>query len=355
MSFTTALFTILAFRQIDINALNPCAGCTYLKECILNSTNETVLVTGGAGFIGSHLVEALLNQTDKCVVVVDNFLLGDSQNLEQTKGNFDRIDVYRIDASNFAAMSEIAQNHQIQTIFDLAVVPLPTSLAFPDYTIRTNVELTTTACELVRQGYAEKLVHCSSSEVYGTAHFVPMTEDHPLDPLTPYAASKAAGDQIVSSYVKTFGISAVVVRPFNNYGPRQNTKDYAGLVPTVIQNILRGKPITISGDGSQTRDYVFVRDTAAALVDIEKNDEFVGEVYNLGTGIETSVNEIVDLISSCMSSEGQEIQLGNSRAGDVVRHCAGSQKSVQKFGLSLPSISALQVNETIAWYAENLE
>ena len=221
-------------------------------------SGRRVLVTGGAGFIGSNLVDRLLVEGVDRVVVVDNFFLGTEANLVEARllGN---VDVVRMDAANLAAMQDIASANQIDILFNLAVIPLPTSLTYPDWTIATNVSITTTACELARLGCIGRLIHCSSSEVYGSARYVPMDEEHPHDSITPYAASKSGADRVVDSYVKTFGIHASTVRPFNNFGPRQNSGLYAGIIPIVIQRVLTGTPIEIHGDGEQTRDFTFVR------------------------------------------------------------------------------------------------
>lgn len=316
----------------------------------MNEGQKSVLVTGGAGFIGSHLIDALLTKTSHNVIVVDNFYLGNLNNLEDALSHSERVILYRVDASNFAAMSVIANRHKIDTIFDLAVVPLPTSLIFAEYTALTNFEITSVACELVRMGLARKLVHCSSSEVYGSASEIPMSEEHPLNPITPYAASKLAGDFLVDSYVKTFRVPAVTIRPFNNYGPRQNSREYSGLIPNLINNVLRGTPMTVHGTGAQTRDYVYVRDTADMIVEIALRDEFCGEVFNLGTGVETSVSEIVDLIRNAMGVPDYAVERDQERAGDVSRHCANASRLVQKYGLKALPISQVQISETISWY-----
>ena len=212
---------------------------------------KNVLVTGGAGFIGSHLVDRIICDDPANLVVVDNFFLGNEDNLADARRAYPDLKLFRLDASDLAAMHQLVASQKIEVAFDLAVIPLPTSLSYPAWTIETNVGIATTLCELARWGNLQTLVHCSSSEAYGSATIVPMDESHPLLPSTPYAASKVSADHVVLSYILTFGIDAVVVRPFNNFGPRQNPGTYAGIIPIIINRVRKGEPVMIHGDGEQ--------------------------------------------------------------------------------------------------------
>ena len=150
--------------------------------------------------------------------------------------------------------------------FNLAVIPLPHSLEHPRRNVDHNVAMTTAVCELWRAGRLGRLIHYSSSEVYGTAQTAPIAETHPLHPHTPYAAAKAATDLVAHSYSTTFGMPLVIVRPFNTYGERQNSGSYAGLIPAVVGRVLAGLPVQIYGDGLQTRDMIYVRDSVAGTL-----------------------------------------------------------------------------------------
>jgi UDP-glucose 4-epimerase len=222
---------------------------------------KSVLVLGGAGFIGSHLVDRLADEGPRRVSVVDNLYLGRVSNLAAAHERFDDLRFHRQDATDEAALEAILRADETDVVFNLAVVPLPASLERPLWSVEHNVRLALVPCELLRQGRFETLIHVSSSEAYGSAAYVPMDEVHPPVPSTPYAASKLAGDQIVLSYQHTFGLDAAIIRPFNNFGPRQNAGSYAGIIPIVVNRATRGEPIEIYGDGEQTRDFVFVRDT----------------------------------------------------------------------------------------------
>src|SRR5207249_179130 len=227
------------------------------------------------------------------LTAIDNFFLGSSSNLSQAHHHMQDFRVLRVDASDEHAMHTVFSNlGPIDVVFDLAVIPLPTSLERPQFCFQTNVSITLVLCELLRGGHFGTLVHFSSSEAYGSARSAPMNEEHPLDPLTPYAASKAASDHLVRTYAATFGIDALVVRPFNNYGPRQNDRQYAGIIPTMLRCAFEGRTFTLFGDGQQTRDYIYVTDTARAALDLYKCSRARGHVVNIGSGQEISVADL---------------------------------------------------------------
>jgi UDP-glucose 4-epimerase len=149
-----------------------------------------------------------------------------------------------------------------------------------------------------------------------------MDEDHPHDSITPYAASKSAGDRIIESYVRTFGIDARTVRPFNNFGPRQNPGSYAGIIPIVVRRVLDGEPIEIHGDGDQTRDFIFAPNTADMIVRVAESVECRGRILNIATGHETSINELVSRLLKVLGKPTHPVTHGPARPGDVRRHCA---------------------------------
>ncbi|MGW9629795.1 dTDP-glucose 4,6-dehydratase [Agromyces sp. NPDC055520] len=316
--------------------------------------SKSVLVTGGAGFIGSHVVDRLIQDEPRKIVVVDNFFLGHMDNLEAARTARPDLDVIRLDASDLAAMQDVVSAHDIETVFDLAVVPLPTSLTYPAWTVQTNIGIATTFCELARRGLIERLVHFSSSEAYGSARYVPMDEGHPHDAITPYAASKSAEDHIISSYVQTFGIDATVVRPFNNIGPRQNPGSYAGIVPIVINRVLNGQPIEIHGDGEQTRDLTWVRDTADMAVRIHDSPDCRGQVLNVATGRATSMNELVSRLLAILGTPDYPIIHTESRPGDVRQHLADVTKLTGLLGAQPKVLTDDELAETVEWYRKVL-
>jgi nucleoside-diphosphate-sugar epimerase len=190
-------------------------------------TGKNVMVTGGAGFIGSHLVDRLIQEKPNKIVVIDNLFLGQLENLEKAKKNFGNLTILIRDASIFSVVEEIIAKEEVQTVFDLATVPLPTSYVQPRWTYENNIRIVLNFCELLRQDKFDFYVHCSSSEAYGTAQFVPMTEDHPLNPTTTYGASKASQDLLIQAFDRMYDFNFFIFRPFNNFGERQNDQAYA--------------------------------------------------------------------------------------------------------------------------------
>jgi UDP-glucose 4-epimerase len=312
--------------------------------------NKSILVTGGAGFIGSHLVDRILEENPARIVVVDNFFLGNDQNLESAFLNSNDLEVIRLDASDFPAMQDIVRANGTDVVFDLATIPLPTSLSFPNWTINTNVGIATTFCELARLEEISQLVHLSSSEAYGSALYVPMDELHPHNASTPYAASKSAGDIIIQSYVETYNINATIVRPFNNFGPRQNLGSYAGIIPIIVRNVVQGRPIEIYGDGLQTRDFIFVTQTVDMIVKIFGTPQCHQGTYNVASGVETSINELVKRMLDLMNVPEYPIQHLSPRIGDVRRHCADVKKTSAAIGKIPTPIEPDQLMQTIEWY-----
>jgi len=295
----------------------------------------------------------LILEEPASLVVVDNFFLGTEENLVDARKAFPDLRVYRLDASSLAAMQQVVQSEKIDVVFNLAVIPLPTSLEYPAWTIETNIEITTTFCELARWGYIQTLVHCSSSEAYGSALYALMDESHPLVPITPYAASKAATDQIILSYCQTFEIDAVIVRPFNCFGPRQNPESYAGIVPIVINKVKKGEPVEIFGDGFQTRDYIFVRYTTEAMIKIYECEATRSRIINVATGQEISINELVTRLVQVMGTPNHPIVHTSPRTGDVRRHCGDVRLLKELTGFEPQAISDEDLYETVQWYFRN--
>jgi UDP-glucose 4-epimerase len=314
--------------------------------------DRSVLVTGGAGFIGSHLVDRIARERPGNLVVVDNFFLGTERNLEEARARFPGLKVHRADAGDLGTLHQIASSEKIEIIFDLAVFPLPTSLEFPSSTFRTNVAIALSCCELARMGVIRTLVHCSSSEAYGSAHYIPMDESHPLDAMTPYAASKAAADQLVLSYHRTFGIDMVIARPFNNFGPRQNAKSYAGIIPIVINKVRRGEPVEIYGDGLQTRDYVYALDTVECLVRLHDCKASRGKIVNVASAREVSVNDLVARLLRILGAPDHPVVHVAPRPGDVRRHCGKVDLLRSLTGYAPQGVSDDALRATVAWYRE---
>jgi UDP-glucose 4-epimerase len=312
-----------------------------------------VLVTGGAGFIGSHLIDQLIFEEPEKLVVVDDLFLGKEANIQQARENFPGLKFCKQDVADHDAMSKIMREEGTDVVFNLAVIPLPASLDRPRWGFEKNIQMTMTICELIRTDHFKTLVHFSSSEAYGTSEYAPMDENHPLNGTTTYAASKSASDVLISSYCRTYGIDASIIRPFNNYGPRQNEKSYAGVIPITIKRILDGKAPVIYGDGKQTRDYLYATDTAKAAIKIYDTKATRNKVLNIASGIEISVERLVRMLADILVCD-KEIIYENDRPGDVRRHIANIYLAKDLIGFS-PTVSFEDgLKATVEWYKRNI-
>lgn len=314
---------------------------------------QNVMVTGGAGFIGSHLADRIMEEEPAKLVVLDDFSLGKMRNLASLRSHHET-KVKAQDANDYPKLRKVLDEEKIDVVFNLAVIPLPKSLELPLETVLTNVTITTNLCELLRKGTFDVLVHCSSSEAYGTALYVPMDEEHPENPLTPYAASKIASDQVAVSYFKTFDLDISIARPFNCYGPRQNEKSYAGVIPLTIERILRGKAPVVFGDGKQTRDYTFVEDTVEGIVGVFGCEGARGRIVNIASGKEVRIGLLVEKIAKIMGWKGKVVHRP-ARAGDVLRHKGDISLAKKLFGYMPKTNFDEGLKETVAWYSRELK
>ncbi len=307
-----------------------------------------VVVTGGAGFVGSHLCDEIATQSPERLAIIDDFSLGKPRNIRSLQGKKE-VEVYRQDATDYEAVKSILSKEAPDVVFNLAVIPLPKSLELPKETIETNVRITTNLCELQRKGAFETLLHCSSSEAYGSAIYVPMDEKHPEKPLTPYAASKIACDHVVTSYWKTFGTDVAIARPFNAYGPRQNEGSYAGVIPLTIRRIMSGEKPVIYGDGLQTRDYTYVEDTVAGILGVFRSPAARGQLVNIASGKEVTIKHIISLIVKMTDYKGGVVHKP-ARPGDVRRH-RGDISLARRLFRYEPKVGLEEgLKRTIEWY-----
>lgn len=285
---------------------------------------QTVLVTGGAGFIGSHLVDGLIRQGAAHVVVIDNMFLGDEANLASALAT-GKASLYRDDIEFASSLDYVFARHAITTVFNCATKALNYSFLNPANAFETNVTGVLNLLELQRKGRFQTLCHFSTSEVYGTAVYEPMDEAHPLNPTTTYAAGKAAADLAIASYVRMFDLDAYIVRPFNNYGPRQNHRGLmAGIIPITAARILNGGTPEIHGTGQQRRDFIHVSDTVDAVIRLYGVLP-AGDSVNISTDNTASVEELIGLITHHYGYTG-EILRKEARKADVLCHNASNAK-----------------------------
>lgn len=313
---------------------------------------KSVLVTGGAGFIGSHLVDALLARGAGAVVVVDNLFLGSLDNLAAAQKN-GRFHFYREDAADLSIMDHLMARHRVEVVFNLATKALLYSFTNPEGAFMVNVEIMHTLLYLQRKGAFKTLIHCSSSEAYGTAQAFPMDENHPYVPATPYAAGKAAADLMALSYAHTFGAEVTVIRPFNNYGPRQNKdRGLEAVIPLTAARLMRGEAPVIYGDGEQTRDFIYVEDTVNGLLLAHEIPDARGQVINLASAKEISIAEVVRGICAYFNYDGQ-IEYREARPADVRRHRGDIQRAQKILGFN-PQVKFEEgLQRTLDWYTKS--
>jgi len=259
-----------------------------------------VLITGAAGFIGSHLTEELVRQGHK----VKAFVLYNSFNswgwLDHSPQQIkDNLEVFSGDIRDPHGVREAMKECDI--VFHLAaLIAIPYSYHSPDTYIDTNVKGTLNVVQAARELDIEKVIHTSTSEVYGTALFVPITEEHPLQGQSPYSASKIGADQIAMSFYLSFGTPVSIIRPFNTYGPRQSAR---AVIPTIITQIMNSQDYIKLGSIHPTRDFNFIKDTVKGFISVAKSDRSVGEVINIGSNFEISIGETAQLIAEVMNTE----------------------------------------------------
>lgn len=309
---------------------------------------KTVLVTGGAGFIGSHLVDRLMADGAKQVIIVDNLFLGSEDNIESAlaKGAI----FYNEDIEYKDSLEYIFNQHDIDIVFNLATKALNYSFINPSNAFTTNVLGVINLLELQRKCKFQSLCHFSTSEVYGTAVYEPMDEKHPKAPTTTYAAGKAAADMAVESYVNMFNVDAFIVRPFNNYGPRQNHKGLlAGIIPITAWRIQHNIPPEMHGDGTQSRDFVYVSDTVDAVLKLFSVMQ-PGDSVNISTDNCYSVKTLLRKIIDHYGYTG-EVAEKNARAADVMTHNASNEKVKKLISYKLtPFDKGLAI--TLEWYRQ---
>lgn len=313
---------------------------------------KNVLVTGGAGFIGSHLCDELIARGAKKVVCVDNFFLGKMENIAEAMEHENFV-LYRDDCRQFGVMQSIIEKEEIEVVFNMATIALNYSFFNPFDAYMVNVEIANTLLELLKVGAYKTLIHTSSSEAYGTAQYSPMDENHPTDPTTPYAAGKAAADIMVHSFSKVLPLDISIIRPFNNYGPRQNAEGpLAGIIPVTAKRIKNGGKPMVQGDGEQTRDFIFVKDTVRGLLLAYENEASRGQIINLGTGYDMTMNSLLQGICDYMGYTG-EWDHQEARTSDVRNLCANIDKARKVLGFE-PQMSFEEgIKVTLDWYKNN--
>jgi dTDP-glucose 4,6-dehydratase len=310
-----------------------------------------VLVTGGAGFIPSNLIRHLLANTDYEVVSLDALTYaGNLENLADVMSH-ERLSFVHGDIRDADLVAKVVA--EVDVIVNAAAeshVEKSIQEGASEF-VTTNVEGTQILLDAIRCTPVERFILISSSEVYGTAETDPMDEEHPLNPRSPYAATKAGGDRLAYAYYVTYGLPIVIVRPFNNYGPRQHPEK---VIPRFITQALSGEPLTIHGDGHASRDWLYVDDDAEAIEAIiaAPIEDVAGEVLNVATGVDIAVRDIADLVIEAVGAEVEKTFLPE-RPGQVDRHIGSTEKMARLTGWRARTAFADGLEQTVAWYREN--
>jgi len=265
----------------------------------MNWRKKRVLVTGAGGFIGSHLVEKLVRLGADVTGFVRYNSRGELGLIEQLPIQIkERLKTVSGDLKDTYAVKETVKDKDI--IFHLgAVISIPYSYIHPQEVIETNILGTLNVLNAAREFKVEKIVHTSTSEVYGTGKYIPISEEHPLQAQSPYSASKIAADKIAESFFRTYNLPIAIIRPFNTYGPRQSAR---AVIPTIIIQALTRNEIFI-GATHPTRDFTYIEDTVEGFLKIAETSESIGEIINIGSGIEVSIKEITNKIISVINRD----------------------------------------------------
>ena len=262
-------------------------------------TKETkILVTGADGFIGSHLTEMLHNRGHS-IKALSQYNSFNNWGWLEDVSCLDEIEVISGDIRDAHFCKEITQD--IDIIYHLAaLIAIPYSYVAPDSYVETNIKGTLNICQAAKENGNIKIIHTSTSEVYGTAKYVPIDEGHPLQPQSPYSASKIGADAMAMSFHNAFELPLIIARPFNTYGPRQSAR---AVIPTIISQIAAGSKQIKLGDLSPTRDFNYVEDTCRGLLSLSESPDVIGEVVNIGSNSEVSILDMLELIKNIMNSE----------------------------------------------------
>lgn len=311
---------------------------------------QRVLVTGGAGFIGSFVVEELLARGNR-VLVFDNFSSGSPENLVAAlKSSNSHLKIVEGDIRSLPAIEKACRG--VDVVYHLAVEPLTLGLEDPFIVDQVNSTGTLNTLYAAHSVGVRRFNYISSSEVYGTAQKVPMTEDHSRIPRTVYSASKLAGEAYVAGYHNNYGLQYSIIRPFNAYGPRHRDDGYCAVLFRFFQRIVQGQPLLIYGDGEQTRDMSYVEDTAHGIVLAGESPKLLNSVVNIGTGREVSINQLAREVLR-MTGSNLKPKHTAPRPGDVRRHLAGITKARKLLGFKSRFSLQEGLARTWEWYTQN--
>ncbi len=313
-----------------------------------------LLVTGGAGFIGSNFVKHIFRtHPDYRICVMDALTYaGNLDNFPAEVKESGRFEFWQANINQSEIVGELVSRSDVIVHF-AAETHVARSIYGNRHFFETDVLGTQCLANAIsKSDHIQMFVHISTSETYGTAETAPMTEDHPLKPMSPYASAKAGADRLVYSYYATYDMPAVIIRPFNNYGPNQHLEK---VVPRFITSALLDEPLTIHGDGSALRDWLFVEDHCSALDKLIHTDpaKVKGEVINIGSGRDISVLDIAKMVVEIMDKPKELLSFTEDRLGQVHRHISSTDKAERLLGWKASTPFEAGLRRTIEWYKDN--
>jgi UDP-glucose 4-epimerase len=307
------------------------------------------LVTGGAGFIGSHIVRALLEQ-GASVRVLDNFSSGKRENLSGLENlkNGGRLEIHEGDVRDASAVANAVRD--VEIIFhEAAFVSVPESMEKPQECFDVNVTGTSILFDAARKAGVKRAVIASSAAVYGDSNALPLAEDTPLRPMSPYAVSKRVDEMYAALFTQSFGFEVAALRYFNVYGPRQRPDSmYAAAVPIFIQRMIDNKPVTVFGDGGQTRDLIFVGDVVRANIIASEHPDAAGQIFNVCTGDETRLLDLLEVIHKIFPSAPDHV-FAEPRAGDIYKSLGNPARAEKVIGFKAQTKLADGLKVTAEW------
>ncbi len=315
-----------------------------------------VLVTGAEGFIGSHLTELLLKKNYDVTALAQYNSFNDLGWLERiSKEDNKRLNIISGDIRDPFFCHNLTKD--VEIVFNLAaLIAIPFSYLAPESYFETNAKGTLNICDSCVKNNVQRLIVTSTSEVYGTAEYVPIDENHPLNAQSPYSASKIAADAISTSFFNSFDLPVTIARPFNTFGPRQSAR---AIIPNIISQILSDNEFLKVGDTSPTRDFTFVQDTCQAFLEIANSKKTIGETINIGTNVEISINDLITLIKDITGSNiqiKQEEKRKRPKKSEVFRLVCDSTKLKELTGFNPDTNLKDGLIETVEWFSlpENL-